>query len=161
MFNKEKISIRRVSLKDTEVLFEWANDENTREASFSPKKILLQDHKIWLQEKINSKDTEQYIFEDENRAPFAQIRFDYYKDQKHWEVDVSVSPGLRNKGLGKFVILEGCKKLAERKGEVTVLARIKIENKASLEAFKKAGFILLEQGEHKGFIVSNMIWKKP
>jgi UDP-2,4-diacetamido-2,4,6-trideoxy-beta-L-altropyranose hydrolase len=59
-----------------ELLWQWANDPQVRNASFSSGPISWETHVAWFNDKISIPRAEMFIAEDERGIPVGQIRFD-------------------------------------------------------------------------------------
>lgn len=64
--------------------------------------------------------------------------------RKAVELDVNLAPEWRGKGLGALTIREAAR-WAFAQGFQAAVAEVKIENKASIRAFKKAGFVFFDR----------------
>jgi spore coat polysaccharide biosynthesis predicted glycosyltransferase SpsG/L-amino acid N-acyltransferase YncA len=134
------VTLRDPNAEDAALLWEWANEEAVRRLSFSPEPISWEDHVKWLEERIVDPATYMYVAVDDSGLGIGQISFDLLGPSA--EIDVSVAPAQRGKGLGAAIIAAG---VARFFGEVSarrVVARVRPENVASVEAFTTAGFVL-------------------
>ena len=96
----------------------------------------------------------------------AFLRFSNYKEiqglQNTVDVDINLRPASRGRGLGARVLKEA-KKWIFSEGHKAAVAEIKVENKASIRAFKKAGFRFLDRRVirvidiHKNFKIVRLI----
>lgn len=98
----EKTYLRSAQLSDMDLLYDWANDEETRKNSFSPNYISYDEHKKWFINKLNSKYTYQYIYY-LNDVPIGQIRLDIEADSAI--IDYSICKDSRGQGHGKNMLL--------------------------------------------------------
>jgi RimJ/RimL family protein N-acetyltransferase len=133
---------REVISSDAKLLFEWANNPVTRQASFHSDPIELEDHVNWLKNTINSVERKIYLIS-VLATPVAIVRFD--KNEKT-VIGITVSPEYRGKGLAADIIQYGCQRYVYENREEEIYAYIKIENTASLKAFEKAGFVYSDEG---------------
>jgi RimJ/RimL family protein N-acetyltransferase len=136
--NLEKILIRRVGKKDTDILWGWVNDTNVRSNSLNSESIGKISHQEWLNNKIQSKDTVMYILESEG-IPFSQIRFDRV-NQDDAEIDISVAKEFRSQGLGTLTLINTRLKAIEHLGIIRLIGTVLETNKGSCKAFINAGF---------------------
>lgn len=129
---------------DARVVMEWRNDPETLKWSFH------QQPKSWptFWEKFQS---DYFCFSDlpplfawigEERVAF--IRFRPHLDiqgrkQKTCDISIVVAPEQRGKGIGTAV-LEAAGEWAALQGYQQILAKIKVDNKASQKAFEAAGY---------------------
>lgn len=136
-----ELELREAQQHDAELLWRWANDPATREASFSPDPIPWDDHVRWFASVLDDPDRILLLAERDG-VPVGQIRFDR-EDDHAYEVAVSVAPEHRSTGLSAPLIDTGVQWLAGTApgNAVRVRARIKSWNAASRAAFRRAGFI--------------------
>lgn len=128
--------IRHVTINDAKLLFDWANDANTRQNSFNSEPIHWDDHVNWLQNRLARTDNLMYLFVLDSN-PIGIVRFDIAKDTV---VGITISPAHRGKGLGSEILKLACNKFWETHNK-SILAYIKIDNLASQKAFNNAGFV--------------------
>jgi UDP-2,4-diacetamido-2,4,6-trideoxy-beta-L-altropyranose hydrolase len=132
------LTLRKATINDLQLVFEWNNDPEVRRHSFYPEPILLEDHTIWYKAKLEDAASKIYIAEVVGK-PAAQIRFDVKDDQA--KISYLISKNYRGKGLGHTVLLKGITKLlAEDKSVNLVVGLVQKDNLASVRAFEKAGF---------------------
>jgi len=125
--------LRLITADDSALLFDWVNDEDVRANSFTPEKIELENHNLWLNSKLNSKESIIFILEKDD-IPVGQIRFDLC--DSYWEIDYSISKSHRGKGLGSSIIKLGIAYLNKK----NIKAKVKNSNFASQNIFEKLGF---------------------
>lgn len=142
-FNPE-IGIRPVAWEDSEILFSWANDEDTRKFSFNSEKIERAEHESWLRRKMEDSNACLFLCTvKENPAAF--VRFD--KSGNNWIIGINTAPEYRNQKLTDQFI---CKGLDMLKMGDSVLAYIKTDNPASTRVFEKAGFYYADETNMAG-----------
>ncbi|GAB4027236.1 GNAT family N-acetyltransferase [Spirosoma koreense] len=136
---------RPARLTDAQLYFDWANDPDTRRQSFNSDPISLETHLSWFTRKLADPHALLLVFEDELGQAVGQVRFERtpVADMPD-EVVISLSVDVhqRGKGLALQLIEQGCSVCRSHWGEVTVHAYIKPENRASAQAFERAGFTL-------------------
>ena len=134
------LKIRRVTEKDGRLLWEWVNDPGVRSSAFSSEPILWPAHEVWLRGKLQDPGCIFLIVTDEEDRPLGQVRFDRIEEETV-ETDMSVAPSFRGQGLGPRVLIRACEELQAISRQVrTLTAAIKLENRASIRTFEKAGF---------------------
>lgn len=153
-----RLILRKVIKEDCQLIWEWANDPETRAKSFSPESIAWEDHKEWWRSKINDPDCYIYIGTDVKGYPVGQIRFDCKCEGKEAEVDVHVAPKKRKRGFGTHLIKVGAEKLFADTDVKEVHALIHSKNVPSIRAFEKAGFVnrgtkILKESEVLQFVL--------
>ena len=137
----ETIHIRKVTDEDSEDIFLWANDEDTRNNSFRSEKITKEAHKNWFAQKKSDPDSVFFIGEYKNTKA-AFIRFD--KENDDVVIGININPEFRGKNLSSKFILAALKHYACKNN---VLAYIKPSNIASVKTFEKAGFRYFKETE--------------
>lgn len=134
----EKISLRPAKESDLETLLKWRNDPITRRYSFNEQKISLNEHKKWFNE-ILSSDKKLLLVVLKDKKKVGQVRFDMNDTEA--EINVTIAPGWRGKGLGSCTIHKSCEYLFKEKSKIKkVNAKIKRENITSIKAFSNARF---------------------
>lgn len=134
----DAVALRPATWGDRELLWEWANDPETRRASFSREQIPWDRHLEWLRARLDAPDSRLLVAADAAGAPVGQVRFDFAGPEA--TISVSIAPQSRGRGLGSRTIASACDDLLGR-GEVDVVhAYIRPENAASVAAFRRARF---------------------
>lgn len=158
---KEKIVLRRASMQDAELLFQWKNDKATIENSITKRGVTMEEHLKWLQNVIDSTQRQLFIL-DVDGVSVGQLRLDMEvlagkekideeKEATTTEIQknkgavtAEISYGLgaefRGKGLGK-VLLEQAETLAEIFAISELTAEVLPHNIASQKLFKSLGFV--------------------
>ena len=133
---KNKLTVREVNLNDVNLLFDWANDELTRQNSFNSTKISFEEHEQWLTSKL--KNTNSLFFIGMiNTEPIGLVRFEI--GEENTIVSISIDKNFRGKKLAPSLLKEAGKSYF-KKSKKPILAYIKKENIASLKSFEKAGY---------------------
>jgi UDP-2,4-diacetamido-2,4,6-trideoxy-beta-L-altropyranose hydrolase len=136
---KLDLRLRRAVPDDIRLLWEWANDPETRAASFSSDPISWETHSGWFGKKMADDKSLILIAENEKATPWGQIRFDVRADGD-WEVDVSIAPTMRGRGLASWLVKHGVQALLNHRHPLRVHALVRRANVASAKAFERAGF---------------------
>ncbi|MDB4727952.1 UDP-2,4-diacetamido-2,4,6-trideoxy-beta-L-altropyranose hydrolase [Saprospiraceae bacterium] len=138
--NLEKVlhcKIRQADINDMMTLFEWKNEEETRQQSLSTQTISFAEHKRWFFQKLSSEDCRIYILEYKGQ-PVGQIRFDI---QNNTVLSFSVDPNARGKGFGTYLLETGIKQLKkDTHFTKPIIGYVKEGNIASNKSFTKLGF---------------------
>lgn len=138
----DNISIRRAQESDVNITHEWANDEQTRKNSFSSEPIPFENHKVWWLSKMNDNNAVYYVCEVE-KIPAGIVRFDKDKESENFIIGVTVAPTYRGKSLSDKFLKLACSEFFKTRNS-KVDAYIKKENVASIKAFEKAEFTIVE-----------------
>jgi RimJ/RimL family protein N-acetyltransferase len=138
--------LRKVIYSDIDILYEWANDPETRINSFNQSLIPYDTHKKWFEEKLKSNSTLFFIYHngDEN---IGQVRFEIDNDKAN--INYSINPIYRGKGYGyRMLLLLEDKIKREYKTIKCLLAEVKNENIGSQKIFKKLNYEKTKSPEH-------------
>jgi len=135
----DQLKLRLATLRDSKLIWEWANEPHVRVNSFNKEAITFYEHIKWFKKKLMSLDTVIWILYRE-QMPVAQIRYDRIQDDTA-EIGFSVAFEHCGMGLGQTILKltsdMACDKLGVRHLRGVVLNK----NKSSGRAFTKAGFI--------------------
>ena len=161
---KQKVASHQLSLRpaeegDCELLWQWRNEENTRERSFDTNYVAYEEHRNWFLSKLNSANSEILIVSDESKKEVGQVRFDINSEGSA-EVSISMATMERNKGYGSTALKLACQRAAQEFSLRKVLAHIKEGNKASINVFTKAGFINKGPRSFEGHKAIEMVWSQ-
>jgi len=133
------VILRRAEADDCRLIWEWANEQDVRASAFSAEPIAWASHQLWFAERLASPRSAIFVAVNRTGTPFGQVRFDW-NELAEAEIDVSVGPEARQRGLGSALIRAGVDEML-RTTEVAVFhALVKQTNTASIRAFEKAGF---------------------
>ncbi len=142
MSNKPKLRQRRATFADAPLLYRWANDPDTRRASFHQRQIYWSQHLRWLSQVLKAPNIHLYIVL-KGKQPVATYRLEVRK--KTAVINLSVAPQSRGQGIGgelmNLIIVT-----AAKLGVTKLMGEVKIENQASLRLFQKTGFIIARHG---------------
>ncbi len=143
-----KLSMRLATIKDVDLYFKWANDSLVRKYSFKQDLIEYNDHVKWFKSKINDENYMFYIFENENNEPVGQVRIN--KDFRETIIGISIDEKYRGMDYGIKMINLACNSFLSIFPSTEINAYIKEANVASINLFKKAGFIKIEDLDVEG-----------
>jgi len=141
MLRAESIKLRAAGKEDCNDIFNWANDPDTRKASFSGSAINYKTHCKWFQESLKNRQRTIFIGLDKISTKIGVVRLD--KVSKYTaEVSINIAPQMRGKGYAAKLIRLSCRSCPFG-GISFFIALIKKQNNISIQAFKKAGFYQL------------------
>lgn len=130
--------LRRARLSDLDILFQWANDGESRKNAFSTHQISYEEHKAWFHTLIHDPHQAQYILV-EGDMPIGQIRLMIENGEA--EIDYSISVQHRRHGYGKEIIRLIKRRVRDEYPDmVKLIARVKPSNIASISCFMGNGF---------------------
>ena len=145
--NKELV-LRNVKYFDCLTLFDWANNPYVRLNSFNKNKIKLEEHSVWLQGRLGSKNCNYYLLMD-NGNNIGSIRFDIDKDSNAL-INYLVDPLYHGGGYGKKILKLGLEKVKRERRINKFIGFVKHNNIASIKIFNNLGFI--EVGNNEGVL---------
>ena len=138
------LKLRKAQENDCELLWQWANDPEVREAAFNSENISWEDHQTWFLDKQNDPDCIQYIALNRHDNPIGQIRFDA-KDSVA-NIDYSIDKEFRGMGLGKMLLKRGIEHFcAQEEKPVKIQGLVKWKNTPSNRSFQDAGFLKIDE----------------
>lgn len=133
-----KLRIRNVRLSDAECIWQWANDRETRQASFSPNEIPWKEHSQWFANRLADNNTFFFIGVDRDDTSIGYIRFEGKRNEAI--ISIAIAPERRGQGYGSTLLREGCRQFFQRRKDARVSAYVRPENKGSTTLFQKTGF---------------------
>lgn len=133
------LTLHRARDTDARMLWEWANDPETRAASFTPEPIAWETHVDWMQRTLNDPTRVLCIARTRDGTAVGQVRFDVRL--RTATMSVSVAPSRRGNGEGTALIATAASWALQDLDIDTIVARVKRANVASLRAFEAAGFV--------------------
>lgn len=139
--------LRKATIEDSKITFDWANNPETRKFAFNKSTILFEDHIKWFTQKIQSNSCAYYILEMDSKQ-VGSIRFDI-ADKKAL-ISYLIDPLYFGKGLGTICLKLGLKALSEEYSANEILevkGYVFKENIASILTFEKFGFKQLEEND--------------
>ena len=125
--------LRPVSKNDMKLLFDWRNDEDCRNNSFSSKPIEWEEHKNWFMAMLANPNQKAFILVVDGNS-VGQIRL--VKCGEKAEISYSIATHERGKGYGKLIL-----SLAENEIAVAeLIGQVKSNNLASQKSFEALGY---------------------
>lgn len=128
------LNLREINLQDINILFEWANDNITRQMSSDEHLISSDEHYTYVQNILNTKNTTQYIFEIDS-TPVGTIKEEINSDNKIIKLSYTIAPNHRRKGYSKQLL-----NIYFLNKEGTFECLIKKINSPSIQLVKSLGF---------------------
>jgi len=148
------LSVRKAEQSDALLYYEWANEKAVRRQSFNSEKITLEEHVQWFEKKITDSTCIMLIFENKERQPVGQVRFQQ-ENEEVYVVGISVDAAFRGKGLAPQILIMASEYFFSVHPLKKIHAFIKQDNMASVHSFEKAGYAnpkLTEVNGIKSFI---------
>ena len=141
------ITLRRVEETDKESLWQWRNDELTRQMSIDTQEVPWADHCVWFERVQRDPDRHLLIGESEH-IPVGTVRLDCLDDAA--EINITIAPSARGKGFG-LALLDAATQYAKTQQLVALTAVIRPSNKASQIIFERAGYQSYQRDKDLGY----------
>lgn len=138
--------LQPVTEQDKMLLYQWQLAPKTRQYARNPTPPTLQQHQQWFDSVINNPKIYFYLVKRQHQ-PCGFIRLDVKsltvdgRKIEGLEVSVALSPECYGQGIGHQALLL----TQQTYNDVSLLAYIEPDNKPSLKAFAKAGFLPLNK----------------
>ena len=149
------VRLRPVSIRDSELLWKWANDPEVRSQSFTQDAVSWSVHEQWLKSKLKDSDTLVRIAENDRHDSVGIVRFALR--QRKAVVSISVAREFRGKGLAPAVLKCALDELTRTTSIRQVSAFVKPGNLSSVRLFQGAGFVCKEQTSVKGQAAMHLV----
>jgi RimJ/RimL family protein N-acetyltransferase len=143
------LSLRPAVEGDCALLFEWANDPETRRNSFSAERIRWPEHREWFARLLGEPDRWLYLLMAPGDEPIGQVRFERLGEREA-EVSMSLAAAWRGRGLASDAIRLATDRAMRDAGLELIHAHVKPANAPSLRAFLRAGYAEHGAIEHRG-----------
>lgn len=131
------VSLRPVTAADRLTLWRWRNDPATRRASFDRRAIPLAEHTRWLERSLQLRERRLGIVV-AGGADVGTVRLDV--EGRSATVSIALAPEARGRGLGVAALRALAAEAFGPLGLATLRARVRPDNRASLAAFRRAGY---------------------
>ena len=133
---RSRISLRRASIADADILFLWRNEPAVRAVSRNVAELSRAEHDTWLAAVLSDQSRELYIAE-EDGEPVGTVRADRDSIDGSIRLSWTVAPAARERGVGtQMVALLAASILA------TIRADIRVGNEASVRIAEYCGMKL-------------------
>lgn len=152
-----KLKFRFATPEDIYLYYNWANDPLVRQNSYTQDLIPFETHQKWFNSKIHSDNNFFYLFLNEEDTPVGQVRIE--KGKEETIIGVSVDQNFRGLSLSSIMLKTACIDFKKNYPEEKIIAYIKESNLASLNAFRKAGFVDLGKKKIGEGISFQLIYK--
>jgi UDP-2,4-diacetamido-2,4,6-trideoxy-beta-L-altropyranose hydrolase len=143
--------VRPAELSDEGFLLGLANDSLVRKNAFSSNLISSETHKEWFYRRLRDPArTQIFIVEIFNGLPIGQVRFERAGVDR-CEIHYALAPYFRNRGLAAPMLKKAFLEVADLLSRVTIFAKVKKNNLASLRVFTKLNFNQTELSDYVVF----------
>ena len=151
------ITVKKATENDSLDIWEWRNDELTKEMFTKTESVSWEEHSSWYKQSLASPSRYIYIGFLNNDEKIGMCRFDIDVNTNIAEVSLNLMQKHRNKKLSYHLLFQAITEFCE-KHNTDFSARIKKLNVASINCFKRNGFIF--DREDKDFYYFSKLMKK-
>ncbi len=151
------VTFRPAVSEDCRRLWEWRNEQATRESSFSAEYISFEEHERWFTRKLAGPNVRIFIAVNARGREVGYVRFNIVGEEA--EISVSIDQDERGKGYGTAAIRGGSNHLLMSGSVRRIIAHIKRDNPTSLVSFQRAGFTLRGHKQIAGVDAYEMIYE--
>lgn len=130
------LAVRPARPADAEAVRLWRNDPVTRAVSRDRAEVSWTVHQAWFADVLADPDRHLLISDD-----VGVVRFDRRSPDGRWEVHVNLAPAARGRRLAVPLLRAAFAWLTANEQVREVVARIRVENAASLRTFERAGYV--------------------
>jgi RimJ/RimL family protein N-acetyltransferase len=142
------LRVRPAESRDLYCLWIWANDPETRRASFRRAVIPWSEHVAWFQRRQGD-EAPVLIGETAEHQPVGSVRFDTTDDWRTARMSYVIAPEARRRGWSRPLVTEGVRLFRTLRPGATITARVMADNAASLRVFRGLGWSeTVEGGDH-------------
>jgi len=132
--------LRKATIEDAKLLFEWANDDEVRATAVIKKKIVWGEHINWLTNKLKNNQSHIYILTENTNVNIGIVRFD--KEHDLFVISYFIDNLHRKKGMGQLILQLGFEKMRKIAPQSKFKGSVQKDNMASNRIFEKLGFRL-------------------
>jgi UDP-2,4-diacetamido-2,4,6-trideoxy-beta-L-altropyranose hydrolase len=132
---KDAIWLRRAEATDSELLFAWQSDPETRRHFTVPQAPARAEHESWMARSLALPTRSLNIAVDSGQTPMGVLRLDRVSEVET-EVSLLSAPGRYGRGIGS-AMLRAARRMRPR---TTLTATVLPQNERSLALFRKAGY---------------------
>jgi RimJ/RimL family protein N-acetyltransferase len=133
------LRVRPANAGDLYSLWLWANDPDTRRASFGRALIPWSEHVAWF-ERQQREAAGILIGETAEAQPVGSVRFDSPDGWRTARLSYVVAPEARRQGWSRPLIVQGVEWLRGVQPGARVTARVMADNVGSLRVFRRLGW---------------------
>jgi len=135
-----ELVLRRATIEDAEVIFEWRNDPVTRLSSHNTEAIDFSSHVAWFRATLEN-PMRQLLIAEQDGVPVGTVRTDYDANGSA-ELSWTIAPGARGQGIAKHMVKAVADEVAKK---CVVKAEVKVGNTASVKVAEAAGMQMARQ----------------
>tara|TARA_B100001146_G_scaffold204177_1_gene197235 strand:+ start:131 stop:580 length:450 start_codon:yes stop_codon:yes gene_type:complete len=134
------MKIRLALIEDSEHIWKWRNDPDTRTMSMNSDKVSWEDHSTWYSNAISSELKVIYVGIDEvTNDLVGMVRFDIEDNRLKAKSSINLNPNWRGKRIS-IALLKISHQYFRRQHKMPIIAMIKKANQASIKCFEGCGY---------------------
>ena len=132
------VMLRKATMKDSEIILQWRNDNRVRQSCFHQEIISIDSHMAWLDATLSAINKVLLIAEKDGIS-IGVLRFDLYQETA--EINIYIDPERQGQGLGKSALLAGSEWVSQHFPQITKISgKVLSNNIASQKIFSVNGF---------------------
>jgi RimJ/RimL family protein N-acetyltransferase len=135
----QRITVSRATENDSKDIWEWRNDELTKQMSITTDSVSWETHSSWYQKSLVNPNRYLYIGFLNDSEKIGMCRFDLDSNTNIAEVSINLIPQYRSKKLSSQLLSQTIAKYLEDK-DTDLAATIKKTNIGSIKLFTKCDF---------------------
>lgn len=141
------VNVRNAELSDCREVFEWRNDDISRQMARSSELVLWKNHLLWYENSLTNHNRLLLICESQiKRRKLGVVRFDFVESGLISEISINISPYARGKGYARECLKKAISYMVIERPECKLInADIKKINEVSKFAFEQVGFKLVSE----------------
>jgi len=134
--------LRKASIDDAELLYQWRNDETARSNFFNSDLVTHEEHQGWLNRTLQDTSEFLYVLMDMD-VPVGQVRLSC--QEAATQISYSIGNEYRGQGYGSIILQLAENEMLKINPQGYLLAQVKKNNIASQRIFEKLGYICNEE----------------
>jgi L-amino acid N-acyltransferase YncA len=143
------VTIQRATNNDSRNIWEWRNDEVTKQMSITTDSVSWEAHSNWYEKSLANANRYLYVGY-LNNEKIGMCRFDIDESTNSAEVSINLNPQYRNKKLSNQLLAEAIKIFLQERN-ISLTATIKKINSSSTKCFNKVGFVFEREDDEYNY----------
>ena len=137
--SKWNAHLRKATLLDSDITFQWAQDPTVRRYAFNQNEITKEGHEAWFRNKLADHLSEYFILETTAGNPLGSFRIDFNSRTSTGLISYLIAPEYHGKGWGIAMLVLG-QAAAKQIGLSGLIGEVMPENSSSSAIFVKLGY---------------------
>jgi|AntAceMinimDraft_12_1070368.scaffolds.fasta_scaffold66191_1 L-amino acid N-acyltransferase YncA len=145
----QRINVLRATENDSKDIWEWRNDELTKQMSITTDSVSWETHSNWYEKSLINPNCYFYLGFVNNNEKIGMCRFDVDINTNIAEVSINLNPKHRSRKLSSQLLSQAIATFYKERN-IDLVATIKKTNIGSIKCFTRSGFIFeREDNEYK------------